>query len=72
METKEKTDKFDVFISYRRDGGAMRARLLYEALKQRRYSVFFDFESMTAGRFGDEIVEAIHLWEQRSMWMEII
>ena len=60
METKEKTDKFDVFISYRRDGGAMRARLLYEALKQRRYSVFFDFESMTAGRFGDEIVEAIH------------
>ena len=35
----------DVFISYRRGGGATVARLLYEVLKSRGISAFMDAET---------------------------
>ncbi len=49
----------DVFISYRRAGGNILARLIYEILKQKRYSVFFDYESLSSGVFGAKIIETI-------------
>lgn len=48
-----------IFISYRRDGGADIARMMCEALKVRNYSVFFDFDSIHGGCFDDRILDAI-------------
>ena len=39
---KEKEKQFDIFISYRRDGGEIMARLLYFMLTNRGYTVFYD------------------------------
>ncbi|MBR4943610.1 MAG: toll/interleukin-1 receptor domain-containing protein [Clostridia bacterium] len=50
--------KFDVFISYRRDGGEVMGRLLFELLKD-NYNVFFDHESLSSGRFDKKILEVI-------------
>ena len=49
----------DIFISYRRTGGDVLSRLLYESLKHERYSVFFDYESLSSGIFGEKILAAI-------------
>lgn len=48
-----------VFISYRRDGGEFTGKILYDALKERGFEVFFDVESMNAGRFDQQIFETI-------------
>lgn len=49
---------FDVFISYRRDGGDVMARLLYEMLHE-DYNVFFDHESLSSGRFDEALLRII-------------
>ena len=49
----------DIFISYRRVGGDVLARLIYEALTKRRYAVFFDHESLSSGVFGEKINETL-------------
>jgi len=49
----------DVFISYRRDGGDMTAMYVYQALKERGYSVFFDLEVLRAGKFNEALLQAI-------------
>lgn len=51
--------KFDIFISYRRNGGEVIARLIYEMLKKRKYNVFFDHESLSSGEFEDDLVDII-------------
>lgn len=50
--------KFDVFISYRRDGGEIMGRLLYEMLKD-NFNVFFDHESLSSGRFDKKLLDII-------------
>ncbi len=50
--------QFDVFVSYRREGGEILGRLLYEMLKQ-KYRVFFDHESLSSGRFDTKLLEII-------------
>ena len=50
--------KFDVFISYRRDGGETLGRLIFELLKD-DYRVFFDHESLSCGRFDKKIIDII-------------
>jgi hypothetical protein len=52
--------KYDVFISYRRDDGAQYARILQLQLEKRGYKVFLDYEELTDGVFGDNIKEAIN------------
>ena len=52
-------NSYDVFISYRREGGGILARLLYETLRHRKYSVFFDYESLSSGVFGEKILATI-------------
>ena len=50
---------YDVFISYRRDGGADLARLVYEKLRGKGLSVFFDMEELRAGVFDEKLYDAI-------------
>ena len=51
--------KYDIFISYRRDGGAQYARILQLMLIQRGYRVFLDYDELTDGVFSDKIRAAI-------------
>lgn len=53
-------NKYDIFISYRRDGGAQYARILQLMLIQRGYRVFLDYDELTDGVFSDNIRRAIH------------
>ncbi|MBO4573923.1 MAG: SUMF1/EgtB/PvdO family nonheme iron enzyme [Bacteroidales bacterium] len=51
--------KYDIFISYRRDGGAQYARILQLMLIQRGYSVFLDYDELRDGNFNDKIRAAV-------------
>ena len=42
-------NKYDIFISYRRDSGAQYARILQLMLMQRGYKVFLDYDELTDG-----------------------
>lgn len=48
-----------VFISYRRVGGDVTAKLICESLKSRGYKVFYDYDSINNGRFDKRIFTAI-------------
>ena len=50
-----KNNVLDVFISYRREGGATVARLLYEVLKSREISAFMDAETLSRGDYEKSI-----------------
>ena len=39
------SQKYDVFISYRRDDGAQYARIMQLQLENRGYKVFLDYEA---------------------------
>ncbi len=54
-----KTPHYDVFISYRRDGGFEMARHIWDHLKDRGYRVFLDLEDMRSGRFNTRLYAAI-------------
>lgn len=51
--------KYDIFISYRRAGGAQYARILQLMLIQRGYKAFLDYDELTDGVFSEKIVAAI-------------
>ena len=51
--------KYQVFISYRREGGEVLGRMLYEELIRRGYSVFYDVESLRSGRFNIKLYQVI-------------
>lgn len=50
---------FQIFISYRREGGDDLAGRISDNLKAMGYSVFFDVEAMVAGHFNDQILNAL-------------
>ena len=50
---------YDIFISYRRDGGADFARQMQLALSAKGYSVFLDFDALKYGVFDRRIESAI-------------
>lgn len=52
-------NKYDIFISYRREGGAQYARILQLMLIQRGYKVFLDYDELRDGTFSDRIIAAI-------------
>ena len=52
-------ERYDVFISYRRDGGEGIARSLYDRLTGRGYSVAYDREALSAGRFDGQLLRAM-------------
>ena len=51
--------KYDIFISYRRDGGQETARILRDSLTERGYRVFFDLESLRSGAFNTKLYSVI-------------
>lgn len=51
--------KYDIFISYRRDGGIDSAVALQSTLKHMHYRVFLDVDSMHTGRFDTTLLERI-------------
>lgn len=55
----ETPPKYEIFISYRRDGGVDYARMIYLELKGRGYNTFFDFNSLRSGKFNENIFKAI-------------
>lgn len=51
---------YDIFISYRRDGGWETAYIIYEQLEKAGYRVFFDLEQMKIGnRFNIQLLDRI-------------
>ena len=50
---------YDVFISYRREGGYAMARLLYERFSGMNLHSFFDFEELQSGHFDVKIYQSI-------------
>lgn len=58
MKFKEEV-RYDVFISYRHDGGQYLALLLYEHLIQKGVNVFWDKACLRAGHFDEQLYEKI-------------
>lgn len=50
---------YQVFISYRREGGEFLGKMLYDALSQKGYSVFYDVEALRSGDFNEQIFRRI-------------
>ncbi len=57
---RNNSQRYDVFISYRRDGGAQYARTLQLMLEMRGYRVFLDYDELVDGQFSPKIEAAIH------------
>lgn len=51
--------RYDVFISYRREGGEHVAGRLRESLVERGYRVFLDVETLRSGDFNEELLRII-------------
>lgn len=51
--------KYDIFISYRRDGGEYTAKILRDRLEELGYKVFFDVESLRSGDFNTKLYSVI-------------
>ena len=60
-EAKSMTNDYDIFISYRRDNGEDKARILNQFLSTVGYRVFFDHESGMTGEFETEILAAVEI-----------
>ena len=54
---------YQIFISYRREGGETLAAFIYERLVQRGYKVFYDIESLRSGDFNEKLLEVIERCE---------
>ena len=53
-------NKYDIFISYRRNGGETTAVLLKSELSHLGYKVFLDFDDLpVGGKFEERIQEVI-------------
>ena len=52
-------NNYDIFISYRREGGFEMAYLITEKLRNAGYSVFLDVESLRAGKFNEQLYHVI-------------
>ena len=50
---------YDIFISYRRDGGHEMARLLYEHFRVKQLCCFFVLEELGAGEFNIKLLDSI-------------
>lgn len=52
-------EKYDIFISYRREGGFETADAIYQRLKNAGYRVFFDLEKLRSGKFNTQLLDII-------------
>lgn len=56
---RKKLKQYDIFISYRRDGGEGSAQLLCDRLTQKGYRVAFDVEALRSGQFDTQLLTLI-------------
>ena len=56
---KPNIKRYDVFISYRREGGEETAKHLRDTLTERGYRVFLDVESLRSGPFNEALYQVI-------------
>lgn len=52
-------EHYQIFISYRRDGGEFFGKILSDKLLAKGYSVFFDVESLHSGPFNTQLYQVI-------------
>jgi len=52
-------EKYQIFISYRRDGGDTLAGRLADRFSALGYKVFYDVESLRSGTFNKQILDAL-------------
>lgn len=52
-------ERYQIFISYRRDGGEFFGKILSDKLIAKGYSVFFDVEALRSGPFNDQLFQVI-------------
>lgn len=52
-------NKYDIFISYRREGGEHLGKMLRDSLVEKGYRVFFDVDSLVSGEFNTALYEVI-------------
>lgn len=57
MENNKQT--YEIFLSYRREGGMKDAMLLLNSLERRGYSVFLDTNSLRENRFDEQLYQRI-------------
>lgn len=50
---------YDVFISYRRNGGEHTAKIIRDRLSELGYEVFYDVESLRSGNFNEKLYSVI-------------
>lgn len=51
--------RYQIFISYRRLGGDITAHALYDKLTSRGYRVAYDIDTLTSGKFNEQIYDLI-------------
>ena len=59
MANRQPPEKYQIFISYRRQGGDVYARLLRDRLRLAGYVPFYDIEDVSNGRFNDQLFRRI-------------
>lgn len=52
-------DKYDAFISYRRESGAAEARLIRSELRERKVRAFLDVDDLKSGHFDEALLRRI-------------
>ena len=52
-------EKYDIFLSYRREGGMETAMLLRNSLEKKGYRVFLDIDTLRAGPFNEVLYRVI-------------
>lgn len=52
-------DQYDIFISYRHNGGKQVARIIHKWLSEEGYSTFFDDESLREGRWDKALLKHV-------------
>ena len=58
LRKKMKKENYDIFISYRRTAYDT-ANLIAVKLRHAGYKVFFDIDTLTAGKFNEQLLEVI-------------
>ena len=56
---KNNNDTYDIFLSYRREGGFETAKHLFDLLARDGYRVSFDIDTLRSGDFDTELLRRI-------------
>jgi len=59
LQTEKYGQTYDIFLSYRRDGGEAMAILIRDRLVAKGYNVFLDIENLNSGSFNRKLLDVI-------------